>query len=112
MAWKPHEADAPGPVAGLGNVRLGVDSTTGHGCFPPTRAATASITCFVDQIAIVRVTDKYIPHCCPNQGCHSPVATAGSRSVYIDQLQQQRITDGMGCGDHCKGGSISTYSGI
>lgn len=112
MGWTMDQGDAPGPVFGLGNVRLGIDSTTGHGCFPSTRAATGSLTCFVDQIAIVRLTDKYIPHCCPNMGCHSPVATVGSLSVYVDQLKQQRITDGMGCGDKCYGGSISTYSGM
>lgn len=112
MGWTMDKGDAMGGVSGLGGVRLGVDGTTGHGCFPPTRAASASMSVFIDQIAQVRVTDRYIPHCCPNQGCHAPVAIAGSRSVYVDQLQQQRTTDAMGCGDKCRGSSISTFSGI
>lgn len=97
---------------GLGGVRLGVDRTTGHGCFGSTVAIRASMTVYVDQIASVRLTDIYAPHCCPMKGCHSPVASRGSQTVYMDQLQQQRITDPMGCGDHCYGGSISTYSGM
>lgn len=111
MGWSMDQGDAMGPIFGQGNVRLGVDATTGHGCFPPTRASRGSLTVFIDQIAQVRLTDTYISHCCPAKGCHTPVASSGSVSVYTDQLYSQRTSDSMGCGDKCKASSISTFAG-
>lgn len=92
-------------------IRLGVDASRGHGCFGPTVAATGSLTVFTDQIAEVRVSDRYIPHCCPNQGCHTPMVTVGARVTYTDQLPTHRSDDPLGCGDVSGHGSLTTYAG-
>ena len=96
-------------LKGQCNIRLGVDASRGHGCFSPTVPATASMTVFTDQIAEVRVSDKYVPHCC--KGCHRPVVTMGARITYTDQLATHRSGDSLSCGDTASHGSISTYSG-
>lgn len=98
-------------MRGQNNIRLGVDASTGHGCFPSTIPATAAITVFTDQIAEVRVSDKYVPHCCPNMGCHAPVVTMGARITFTEQLATHRSSDSLSCGDRASSGSISTYSG-
>lgn len=98
-------------LRGQRNIRLGVDASTGHDCFPPTVPMSGSITVFTDQIAECRVSDKYVPHCCPTKGCHSPLVTVGARITFTDQLATHRSGDPLACGDRSSGGSISTYSG-
>lgn len=98
-------------LRGQCNIRLGVDASTGHGCFPSTIPASASITVFTDQIAEVRVSDKYVPHCCPSAGCHAPAVVRGARITYTDQLATHRSSDVLSCGDRASNGSITTYSG-
>ena len=98
-------------LKGQRNIRLGVDASTGHGCFPSTIPASASMTVHTDQIAEVRVSDRYVPHCCPNKGCHVPMVTVGARITYTDQLATHRAGDPLGCGDTSSGGSMTTYSG-
>jgi len=95
-------------LKGKQNIRLGVDASRGHGCFSPTVPATASMTVFTDQIAEVRVSDKYVPHCC--KGCHTPSVTVGARITYTDQLPTHRSGDPLSCGDTSSNGSISTFS--
>lgn len=99
----------PGPV-GIPCVRMPIDSSTGHGCFPPTRPVTGSITVFTDQLAQVRVSDSWKVHCCMGS-CHTPVTVQGSRTVFADQLAKQRIGDAMGCGDRAATGSITVIAG-
>lgn len=96
-------------LKGQCNIRLGVDASQGHGCFSPTVPATAAITVFTDMIAEVRVSDKYVPHCC--KGCHTPSVIQGARITYTEQLATHRSSDSLSCGDHAGHGSISTYSG-
>lgn len=98
-------------LSGQSNIRRGVDASTGHGCFPSTIPAMGSISTFTDMISEVRVTDSYVPHCCPNQGCHKPVAAMGSRSAFTDMLATHRNGDMLSCGDRAFGGSLSTFSG-
>ena len=98
-------------LRGQRNVRLGTDASTGHGCFGPTVPASASMTVFTDQIAEVRVSDKYVPHCCPSKGCHSPMVIVGARITYTDQLATHRNGDPLSCGDMSSNGSFTTYSG-
>lgn len=95
-------------LKGLRNIRLGVDASRGHGCFSPTVPATAAITVFTDQIAEVRISDKYVPHCC--KGCHTPSVVMGARITYTEQLATHRSGDSLSCGDTAGNGSISTFS--
>lgn len=96
----------------FGCVRLGIDPSTGHGCFAPVVPVTASIDVYVDQIAAVRMSDAYQVHCCPKKGCHAPIVRSGSRTVFDNMLQACRITDPMTCGDRALSGSISTLTGV
>lgn len=95
----------------FGSVRLGVDASSGHGCFAPVVPVTASIDIYVDQIAAVRVSDSYAVHCCPKKGCHAPMVVRGSRTVYDNMLQTNKMGDPLSCGDNSLGCSISTYAG-
>lgn len=94
-------------IAGLGKVRLGVDFTFGHGPCPPIVPSTASIDVFTDQIAQVRVSDLYTPHC-----LYTPAAREGSLTVFTDQLMTHRFLDALTCGDRNAMGSITTFAGI
>lgn len=96
----------------FGAVRLGVDMSTGHGCFKPTKPATASVTVFTDQIPTVRMTDTYVPHCCPMQGCHAPMVVQGSQTTYSDQLAKHLQTHQCNCGDKAAMGSLTTFAGF
>lgn len=102
---------ASGP-AGMGCVRMPIDMSTGHGCWPPTRPATGSVTTFTDQFAQVRISDVWVAHCCPGPpGCHVPVTVMGSTTTFADQLPKQRIGDAMSCGDRAATGSLDAFAG-
>ncbi len=98
-------------MRGRGAIRLGIDMSTGHGCFAPVVPVTASINVFVDQIAAVRVTDSYAIHCCPKKGCHPPMVVRGSRTTYYNMLARHKQGDPLSCGDKSNMCSISTYTG-
>ena len=98
-------------LRGQRTVRLGVDLSTGHGCFSPVPAITGSIDVFTDQIAECRVSDVYATHCCPNKGCHAPMVTRGARITFTNQLATHRSGDALSCGDMSSNGSMTTYAG-
>lgn len=98
-------------VSGQRTVRLGVDMTTGHGCFAPVVAITGSIDVYTDQIPECRVSDAYAIHCCPNAGCHAPMVVVGARITYTNMLPTHRSGDPLSCGDTSSNGSMSTYAG-
>lgn len=99
-------------MRGQSAIRLGVDPSIGHGCFGPTVAVTASIDIYVDQIAAVRLTDMYAPHCCPPPvGCHVPSVARGSRTTYYNMLARHKQGDPLTCGDTSGIGSLTTFTG-
>lgn len=100
-------------MSGISCVRMPIDMSTGHGCWPPTRPVTGSITSFTDQYAQVRVSDMWAVHCCssPPPQCHAPVTVMGSMNTFADQLPKQRIGDMMNCGDAAATGSLTTFAG-
>lgn len=105
------DSRASGGPAGMGCVRMPVDMSTGHGCWPPTVPATGSVTTFTDQFAQVRVSDMWVVHCCPIPGCHVPVTIIGSTTTFADQLPKQRMGDAMSCGDMAATGSLTAFAG-
>lgn len=84
-------------------VRLG-DSTTGHGCWPPTTLASASSNVIINGIGAVKVGDSIVPHCCPS-GCHGGTQSSGSPNVMTNGNAQARIGDSISCGDSNAAGS-------
>jgi uncharacterized Zn-binding protein involved in type VI secretion len=96
-------------MAGQRVIRLGVDRSTGHGCFPPTVPSSASPDVYANQIAMVRLTDTYVPHCCKT--CHTPVATVASGTVFVNQLGDHRDGDGHSCGESAANGSPDVFAG-
>jgi len=95
-----------------GAVRLGADSTTGHGCFPPSKTATGSTTVFTDQMPTVRMSDQYALHCCPAMGCHTPTASQGSQTTFSDGLAKHLMMHQCSCGDKAATGSMTTFAGF
>ncbi len=97
-------------LRGQQTIRLGVDVSTGHGCWSPVPAVSGSIDVFTDQIAECRVSDVYAVHCC-TPGCHAPMVTRGARITFTNQLATHRAGDPLSCGDTSSNGSITTYAG-
>lgn len=95
-----------------GAVRMGVDLSTGHDCFKPTKTATGSVTTFTEQFPQVRVSDSYVPHCCPKKGCHPPIASQGSQTVFVDGLAKHLVGHACNCGDFAATGSLTTFAGF
>lgn len=96
------------PGGGNRSIRLGVDASTGHGCFPPTVPSSASPNVFHNLIQAVRLTDTYVPHCCG--GCHTPVVAQSSKTVFINQLSQHMSGDKQNCGDTASNGSLDVFN--
>lgn len=69
-------------VNGLPLTYLGA-ATTGEGCFPPTIISSASGSVFVNNIPVARSGDSKLPHCCPDNGCHSSTVSSASTDVFI-----------------------------
>lgn len=90
--------------------RLG-DKCSGHGCFPPRPNSSASGNVFTNGIPTHRQSDSWLPHCCPNNGCHGSVTSAGSSSVYVNGLQIARIGDPVACGSVIAQGSGNVFAG-
>lgn len=87
-----------------GAVRLG-DSTTGHGCFPPTTLSSSSSNVLVNGIGAVKVGDTIIPHCCVT--CHDGTQASGSGNVIINGTGAARVGDSISCGDSNAAGSAN-----
>lgn len=96
---------------GRPNIRLMTDFSTGHGCFPSTLPAQASVDVFVNQIAEVRTGDKYMAHCCPNKGCHQGAALPGSATVFVNGRLAHTKGAGIDCGDMASNGSMNVFTG-
>lgn len=90
--------------------RLG-DAHTGHGCFPPTKCNQASSNVIINSKGAMRVGDTFIPHCCPNSGCHTPVLAKGSSTVFINGRPAGRMSDKVACGASVMVGSSNVIIG-
>jgi len=55
---------------------------SGHQCYPPSIAISASSNVFAELLPVHRVGDSYIPHCCLS--CHGITTARGSSSVYVN----------------------------
>lgn len=96
---------------GRPNIRLSIDASTGHGCWPPTKPAQASTNVFVNGRGEVRTGDAYIAHCCPKKGCHVGKAMPGSSSVYVNGRLAHTQGAPISCGDKASNGSPDTFTG-
>lgn len=83
------------PVASLG------DSTTGHGCWPPTVLCQSANSIIVQGSTPCRVGDQAVPHICTNEPypVHGLAVAQGSSSVIYEGMPVARIGDAMTCGD-------------
>jgi uncharacterized Zn-binding protein involved in type VI secretion len=81
------------------------DTGSGHGCFPPTPAITASADVFIDGIPALRQGDAIAPHACPNTPPHPRSVSAGSATVYVNGRPLARTGDAIGCGGSVSAGS-------
>jgi len=93
--------------------RLG-DTSTGHGCFPPTVLVTTPVTkTFVNGIrpSVVNSSCQHAIHCCGDV-CHagsSRSPSSGALKTYIEGLRAARIGDPIACGDTIGQGSPNTF---
>jgi len=94
-------------------IRLG-DTSTGHGCFPPTTLVSTSVTkTFFNGIlgGVLTSSTQYATHCC-GIVCHSGAERSPSSSAaktYIEGNLAVRIGDSITCGDACGQGSPNTF---
>lgn len=96
---------------GQPNIRLSIDQSTGHGCWPPTRPAAASLNVFTNGRAEVRVGDAYIAHCCPKKGCHVGTALSGAKTTFTNGRLVHTTGGKISCGDMAGKGSPDVFSG-
>jgi uncharacterized Zn-binding protein involved in type VI secretion len=96
---------------GQPNIRLSVDQTTGHGCWPPTLPVVASMNVFCNGKAEVRVGDSYMTHCCPSKGCHSGKALTGAVKTFTNKRLVHTAGGSIDCGDFASNGSPNVFSG-
>lgn len=96
--------------------RNGVDPSAGH-CFPPvvTTASgqnTGQPMVFVNNILATVVGAPYESHCCSCEGDdHVDLASAGSGTVFIQNIPVHRIGDAMSHGDVSAAGSPNVFAG-
>lgn len=74
------------------------DLCTGHGCWPPRPTCSGSPDTVTNNLLQTRVTDCYVPHCCPP--CHPGVLVACSPTVITNNLQTCRQGDVVDCGSN------------
>ena len=92
--------------------RLG-DNSTGHGCWSARPNDTASPDVFCNGIAVHRLTDHWVTHCCNvfPFPCHDGVESGGSLSVFVNGLAAARVGDPISCGDTIAEGSPDVFVG-
>ena len=88
--------------------RLG-DIGSGHGCFPPTPAISASPDVYHDGIPSLRKGDAVAPHGCGNCPPHGRSVSAGSPTVYINGRPAARVGDAIDCGGSMSAGSGTVF---
>lgn len=90
-------------------VRITVDHTAGHSCYPPTVFTKGSPNVRANNIPVVRQGDPIKPHCCPDS-CHGGSAVGNSCSVFVNNRPVQHVINGVTCGDTSAQGSPNTFS--
>lgn len=88
-----------------------MDIDSGHGCFPPRPNCSGSENVMVDNRKVHRKTDRWLPHCCPTQGCHDATTSTASNTVFANNLGIARIGDSVSCGSTIKQGSTTVIIG-
>ncbi|AFH14761.1 PAAR motif of membran proteins [Pseudomonas phage Lu11] len=96
---------------GMPNIRLKIDKSTGHGCFPPSLPVAASMNVFCNGIPEVRVGDAYMTHCCPSKGCHQGTALTGATKTFTNGRLVHTAGGAIDCGDVASNGSPNVFSG-
>lgn len=81
-----------------GIVRVQLDKTKGHGCYPPTIFLEGSKTVFCDGVPIVLEGSPIQTHCC-GPACHSGVAQPTDTTFFIEGKRVMQRGDPVSCGD-------------
>ena len=71
------------------------DLCSGHVCWPPVIAIQGSSNTFCNDLAVHRVGDAYLPHCCKT--CHVPITSKASPSVYTNDRATAHIGSYTSC---------------
>lgn len=85
------------------------DIASGHGCFPPTPAISASPSVYVDGIPALRKGDAVALHGCGVCPPHPRTVSGGSGNVYINGKPAARKGDAIGCGGSMSGASGTVF---
>jgi uncharacterized Zn-binding protein involved in type VI secretion len=88
------------------------DSSTGHGCFPPTtvNGGVASKTSIEGLMAAV-VGSSHPPHSCGTTVHAGRTISSGSAKTTIEGIPAARIGDSISCGDVMGQGASKTFIG-
>ena len=93
-------------------VRL-TDSSTGHGCFPPTDCTSTPVSkTYINGLKAAVVGAEYVTHSC-GITVHPQSTRAvsdGASKTYIEGEKAARISDPISCGDACGQGSPNTFT--
>lgn len=92
--------------------RVGIDTATGHGSFPPNLVASGSDNVFTNSYQTARLNDPMVPHSSPSPSPpHGGNIGTGSGTVYINSLPACRIGDAVTCGEAIAQGSGNVICG-
>ena len=85
------------------------DTCTGHGCYPPRSNSSGSGNTFVNNRAVHRVGDSWLPHSCPDSPPHGGSQSSGSPNTFVNGRAVARVGDSITCGSTNASGSGNTF---
>lgn len=87
------------------------DSTTGHGCWPPTVPESFSDNVFANGKGIVRKGDGIVQHTCPSIPETHGGTYEGGGTVFVNGRPAQIVGSPIRCGDAAGQGSPNVFIG-
>lgn len=87
------------------------DLQSGHQCFPPSSAVVGSQNVKINGQNAMMVGGMYQTHCCPKKGCHPPIQSSGSSTVFINGVPASALGDSTTCGSVTISGSVNVLIG-
>ncbi|TQM94909.1 PAAR domain-containing protein [Roseinatronobacter monicus] len=87
------------------------DSASGHGCFPPTSAVSASPNVYINDNPALRQGDAVAAHGCGKCPPHPRSVAGGSATVFVNGRPVARLGDSVDCGGAMAAASGNVYAG-
>lgn len=77
---------------------------------PPRSPSSASPNVFIENLAVHREGDSWLPHSCPLSPPHGATTVSGSPTVFVNFQGIARVTDLISCGSTIAEGASTVFS--